>query len=196
MLSTHLAISWLLSCTLHAQAGPLHVVSSFRLTFHQVSKPGAGGGLFNILGKARGLVLTGLVWIKGVFGFICKVRKGQAGKNTMERLEDKKSGTWLAALKRQGTWAESLPGTERQKGPGVWDVSQGREGQFWLGRNKSSPSSTLPTKAQMVPLGSSKGLDFPGLLTGFKTLSLKPKDPFVQPSPPRKKNSLLEGDRL
>lgn len=48
----------------------------------------------------------------------------------------------------------------------------------------------------MVQLSSSKELDCPGLLTSFKTLSLRPKGSFVQPSPPRKKNSPLEGDRL
>lgn len=40
----------------------------------------------------------------------------------------------------------------------------------------------------MAQLSSSKGLDRPGLLISFKTLSLRPKDSFVHPSPLKKKN--------
>lgn len=57
-----LPLGCFLLCGLHSQAGPLPVVPTFRLTCHQLSQLGVGREfLFNISGKAQGLVLIGLL---------------------------------------------------------------------------------------------------------------------------------------
>lgn len=64
----------------------------------------------------------------------------------MERLEDKKSGTRMAALKRQGTWAEPLPGTDARKGlESGMCPREGKANSGWGGTSQAAPPS-LPNQ--------------------------------------------------